>query len=108
MSNKTKLTATTPRGVFTRTTARVYTHVVVPLNADGTQYAREQWAGSLALAQKAARKFQGSLYSAAKVEVFPCDWLVEMKAIEGDRSEEQRAVDEAESFQNRRTYGRDE
>lgn len=60
---KTKMTATTPLGTFTRTTDRTYTHVVVSLvrQVEGVITGRTvcEWCGSLDLAAKKAAANRG-------------------------------------------------
>ena len=78
---KTKLTATTARGTFTRTTARAYSHVVV-YSDDSVS-----WHGSEELARRAAstemgrvEKFYVSLRKmAAKGKGCSQEWLDEQK-----------------------------
>jgi hypothetical protein len=56
----TKYTATAPDGtVMTRTSARVYTHVIACKVAEKPTYGHLQWCGSKTLADKALRSLQG-------------------------------------------------
>lgn len=64
-----KLTATTPRGIFTRKTHRTYTHVVVFL-VDG-EVVETAWSGRLDLAQKAQPSWR--MYKGLSKEVYPVD-----------------------------------
>ena len=64
-----KLTATTPRGTFTRKTARTYTHVAVFL-VDG-EVAEVSWCGRPDLAQKATPAWRS--YPNLVKEIYPID-----------------------------------
>ena len=69
---KQTLTATTPRGTFTRQTHRTYTHVAVFLHSDGG-VGQVLWCGSAALAQKAKPNCYGPW--AGSKEIYPVDQI---------------------------------
>ena len=72
---KQTLTATTPRGTFTRQTHRTYTHIAVFLHSDGG-VGQVLWCGSAALAQKSKPNYYGPW--PGKKEIYPVD-RVKMK-----------------------------
>ena len=67
---KQTLTATTPRGTFTRQTHRNYTHIAVFLHPDDG-VGQVLWCGSAALAQKAKPNYYGPW--PGKKEIYPID-----------------------------------
>lgn len=66
-----KLTVTTPRGIFTRTTHRTYTHLVLFLVGD--TIIENTWAGRPDLAQKASLPSWFCKGKNVTKEVYPVD-----------------------------------